>query len=402
MHLLYVQQLLILPGMRGNPRCWQFASQWQRAGHQISFLTSTANWPAEILAQAEKRQGYHFLCVAGINLYALPVAYQHEMPFWRRILSWLRFFFRAKRISHHLPKADALLAYSAPLSVGELGRQLAKNWQIPFYFEVADVWPDVPMGMGVIPKGRLAKWLIQRTNRIYAESEKIFPYSVDMARQIVAHGVSESDIQISPNGVNLEQLAFHPRKAHPGPVRLIYTGTIGRANDLSQIIRAMHWIEQQAPGLAELTIIGGGNDQERVQRLAAELGGKSVEFRRACSREEATEALASADIGLLSFAPYEVLQANSATKFFDYLASGLPIAINYEGWQARLLQEHACGISAPIGEWQVFAQRLLHLIQQPNQWEEMGERGRALAEAKFDRRKLAEKMLEALVVKETI
>ena len=28
MHILYVQQILVLPGARGNDRCWAFAKQW--------------------------------------------------------------------------------------------------------------------------------------------------------------------------------------------------------------------------------------------------------------------------------------------------------------------------------------------------------------------------------------
>ena len=38
------------------------------------------------------------------------------------------------------------------------------------------------------------------------------------------------------------------------------------------------------------------------------------------------------------------LEANSANKFFDYLAAGKPVVINYGGWQQALLEETGAGI----------------------------------------------------------
>ena len=38
------------------------------------------------------------------------------------------------------------------------------------------------------------------------------------------------------------------------------------------------------------------------------------------------------------------MEANSANKFFDALAAGKPIMINYKGWQAKLIEKYNIGI----------------------------------------------------------
>ena len=40
-------------------------------------------------------------------------------------------------------------------------------------------------------------------------------------------------------------------------------------------------------------------------------------------------------------------RGTSPNKFFDYLASGLPVVNNYPGWLAELITEHKLGIPVP-------------------------------------------------------
>jgi glycosyltransferase involved in cell wall biosynthesis len=107
--------------------------------------------------------------------------------------------------------------------------------------------------------------------------------------------------------------------------------------------------------------------------------------------------LAEADAGVVTFAPFPVLEANSANKYYDYLASGLPVVITYQGWQARYLREWECGLSSEMKDLQTFADNFIHLLNNPQLRRQMGENGRKLAAEKFDRSKLAAELLEEFV-----
>lgn len=397
MHLLYLQQLLVLPGEGGNDRCWRFARQWTEAGHRVTFIASDAHlsqghpWrPLPPVGEPVEQQG--------IEVYFVPVAYAHRMPFWRRAWAFAVFLQKAGRLGRRLGGFDAVLAYSAPLSVGELGRRLARHHGVPFFFEVADVWPDVPIGMGLLPAWGPGAWLQRRTHRMYAAARRIFPFSPGMATQIQAHGVPPAKLLTIPNGCDLAHIPYQPRRSSPTPpLTLLYTGTVGRANDLGQLMQALALIEGWGRDDLRTRIVGQGNDLARVQALAQELKLRHVSFEPPVSREQATQLLAQGDIGVVCFAAHPVLEANAATKFFDYLAAGLPLVINYQGWQADYLARYDCGLSSPQGDVAALARNLLRLADDPALRARFSRQGRQLAVREFDRERLAEQMLEAMV-----
>ena len=61
----------------------------------------------------------------------------------------------------------------------------------------------------------------------------------------------------------------------------------------------------------------------------------------------------------------------SPNKFFDYIASGLPIAINYPGWIADLVGKHQCGFVAKPGDAGEYVEQLLYTIDNPKKVTEM-------------------------------
>jgi len=394
MHLLYVQQLLVLPGLPGNDRCWQFATQWAEAGHRITFVSSDALLPENHPWKAP-RGGFRVIAHQGVEIHLLSVAYSHQMPFWRRSLQFMAFYQKAWRYKRKIIRPDVVLAYTAPLSVGDLGRKLARYYQVPFFYEVADVWPDVPIEMGLVPFGPLQSWLQKRTQRIYDAATHIFPFSTGMKQQIESHDVPAAKITPIPNGADLIRTPFQER-TEGERVNVLYMGTIGVANDLGQLVAAWEQVEAVRPH-AHLHIIGQGNDLPRVKALASQRGLVNIVFRASVAREEALQLLVEADIGVVCFAAFPILQTNAATKFFDYLASGLPMVINYQGWQADVLQTYQCGLSAPQGDPKAFATQLIRLIDDSALRHRCEAKGREVAVSLYDRQKLAAQMIDIIV-----
>jgi glycosyltransferase involved in cell wall biosynthesis len=54
--------------------------------------------------------------------------------------------------------------------------------------------------------------------------------------------------------------------------------------------------------------------------------------------------LGAATVSTSMVRPIPALWENSANKFFDALAAGRPIAINYGGWQSDLIRETGAGL----------------------------------------------------------
>ena len=113
-------------------------------------------------------------------------------------------------------------------------------------------------------------------------------------------------------------------------------------------------------------------------------------------KEELADLLATADIGLMTVCPTPILELNCANKFFDYLASGLPIVLNYRGWQARTLDEFGCGLSADQGDDDGFQDAIRRLACESERRETMGRQARVAAERRFDRKRIVAGIVEVI------
>ena len=82
-----------------------------------------------------------------------------------------------------------------------------------------------------------------------------------------------------------------------------------------------------------------------------------------------------ADVCVSPFFPTPVLQSASPTKLVEYLALGKPVVANDHPEQRRVIEESGGGICVPYAET-AFASAIVHLLQNPAQAREMGERGR--------------------------
>ena len=284
MHILYLQQLLVLPGNAGTQRSWEMAQAWKKAGHRVSFISSTA-----LLENQSGNQLYYKKELEGIDLHLLDIPYSHFMPFRERLKVFYRFYKEAYKLKEHLAEVHIVLAYSAPLSTAFLGRKLAKYLKAPFVFEAGDVWPDVPIGMGIIRNPLLQFFLQSQTRRLYRAAASISTFSEGMKEQIHSHGISENDIEVIHNGVNISRFG-HRKEKSSDQVKIVYVGSLGMANGLSQLLYAWKLIEKKwSKNKVSLHIMGEGNEGEMLASLAAELGLEALHFYPVLPQDEVGE-----------------------------------------------------------------------------------------------------------------
>ena len=89
-------------------------------------------------------------------------------------------------------------------------------------------------------------------------------------------------------------------------------------------------------------------------------------------------------------------RGTSPNKFFDYVASGLPVITNYPGWLAELISDQMLGITVSPRDPEAFANALIRLADHPDLRAAMGSNARILAETHFSRHVLADKWRNVL------
>jgi glycosyltransferase involved in cell wall biosynthesis len=390
MHLLYLHQYYCPPGGWGNNRSYDFARFWVAAGHRVTVVTSAAMFPPQ---HAAHRQSITEMEIEGVRVIVLNVPYRQRMGIARRLWAFYAFWRRAQRVLRDIVDADIVYASSTPPTVGELGRRHARRNNIPYVFETVDVWPDVPIGMGIV-KNPIAVWAANRfVNRIYRDAAAIVALSEGMRDQVLVHGVLPTKVHVAHNGTDTD--AIRPTVKHTeGPVQLLYAGTLGLANGAEALVQAVHALNQQ--GLQHkftCRIVGDGSRLPALQQLVTQLRLPNLQLLPPVPKQDVNALLAGAHVGVSTFLPVPVLQANSANKFFDYLAAGLPVVCNYLGWQAHYLQAHRCGLASAQQDNEAFINNLKTLITDTELRRQMGIQARALAVSHFDRKKMAGKVL---------
>src|SRR5258707_9537163 len=84
-----------------------------------------------------------------------------------------------------------------------------------------------------------------------------------------------------------------------------------------------------------------------------------------------------ANLGLMILANVPAFYyGTSPNKFFDYIASGLPVLVNHPGWLSNLISENDCGVSVTPDDAVAFADALERLASDSDACARMGANGR--------------------------
>ena len=134
--------------MSGSTRSYEIAKYLVMSGHNVTVITAASHTNSRI-------RNYN---IDGIDVVSLNVAYDHKFSFTRRIFSFLLFSVQATFYSY-IKKPDLIYASSTPLTVAFPALFLKFIQKVPYIFEVRDMWPDVPIAIGVI-KNSFIKYLL--------------------------------------------------------------------------------------------------------------------------------------------------------------------------------------------------------------------------------------------------
>jgi glycosyltransferase involved in cell wall biosynthesis len=122
-----------------------------------------------------------------------------------------------------------------------------------------------------------------------------------------------------------------------------------------------------------------------------------VVFHEPVNKARLAGLMASTDLGLQLLANVPAFYfGTSPNKFFDYIASGLPVLTNYPGWLAEMIRANDCGFAVVPDDPVAFADALERAAADRDELKAMGQRALALARREFDRRSLADSWVDVI------
>jgi glycosyltransferase involved in cell wall biosynthesis len=399
MRITYLHQYFNTPEMSGGTRSYEMARRLVAKGHEVNMVTS---WRED-----DGRKGGVETQEAGIRVHWLPVPYSNSMGYGDRIRAFFRFAWKAAHKAAALP-ADVVFATSTPLTIALPGAYAAWRQKAPMVFEVRDLWPELPIAVGALRNPMLKAAARSLERFAYARSERIVALSPGMKDGVVRAGFPAEKVSVIPNSADLG--LFDPEKAdgknfrrqHPeiGDAPLVvYAGAMGKINGVDYLPRIASASKERRLEMQFAVIGKKGQEERKVRDTARKLNVLDNNFHIYPSVPKNTmpDILAAADVALSLFVDLKPMWANSANKFFDALASGTPVAINYGGWQADLLKKTGAGIVLPPDDPDKAAAMLAAFVSDEGILQKTGQAARNLAEKRFSRDKLAGQLERVLI-----
>ncbi|OOE08101.1 hypothetical protein BSR09_18535 [Stutzerimonas degradans] len=349
MNIIYLHQYFTTPENFGGVRSYQFAKRLVEEGHQVDLITSSAFFP---IPQKSRLQWVSRQEVDGIKIHVIHVPYNNKMSFFRRIYAFILFMLVSSFYSLTLPRCNLLYASSTPLTIAIPALIYCKIKRVPLVFEVRDLWPDIPVTLGILRSKVLINILYRFENHIYRVSKKVVVLSTGMLDELLKKGVPQNKIVVVPNACDIQEFTtgigaddnLGVLRGESNSRICIYAGTFGYVNNLEYLINLAEQIEK-LKGNVKFLLIGDGAEKLKLQNLVRDKGlDHYVLFMPSMSKARLISFLKAADACLSIVRDVPILYNNSANKFFDSLAAGRPIIINYGGWQAEVIEENKIGL----------------------------------------------------------
>jgi glycosyltransferase involved in cell wall biosynthesis len=380
--VLILHQHFNIPDKGGPLRSYYLAKALISKGHQVSVITGNA-------------KSFRQEVIEGIDIHYLPVPYDNKFGFSARSKSFMQFVFGAIRVSKNI-KADICYAISVPLTVGLVAVWNKKRYKMPFIFEVGDLWPDAPIEIGVI-KNSFFKFLLFRLEKfIYQQAESIVALSPSIKKRI-EEKISRKKIDLITNMADVDffrpetkDAALEKKYNTSGKFVVSYIGALGVANGLNYFLECAR-SAQKADLPVQFILCGVGGMTDNLKKSSDRLQLKNISFIGFQNREGVREIMNVTDAVFISYKPIPILETGSPNKYFDGLAAGKLIIVNFGGWIKDEIEKNECGIFIDPKHPSEFVKQITPFLESQSHLKNYQQRARHLAETNYSRKKLSEK-----------
>ena len=289
--------------------------------------------------------------------------------------------------------ADAILLYGVP-TVGVQTILAARHFKIPVMFRSIDVTSRlVPSPFLVTPTKFIESF-------VYKHATAITSVTLHLKSYMESYGVPGSRIRVLPSGVDAKMFSPGPPNhalmsgwgIDAGDPVILFMGTIYKFSGLDRVIQDFPGLLARHPR-AKLLVVGNGEDEGRLKDMAANTGvSGSVIFGGLQPYALLPDILRSSTICINPFELNGITRDILPTKLFQYLACGKPVvATELPGTTPFLAGEEQGVVYTTLDG---FVTKLADMLDQPEYILELGRRGTAISQDKYDWRQIAQTMAD--------
>jgi colanic acid/amylovoran biosynthesis glycosyltransferase len=222
--------------------------------------------------------------------------------------------------------------------------------------------------------------------KLFAEAAIVTVNSDYMGRNLQPLNCPPEKIRKLAYGIDLQKFQYRARvRAADEPFRIVTTGRLVEKKGIEYAIRALAQAARKHPRV-HYDIIGDGPLRSQLQKLAVEQSVDGiVQFHGALNGESVRALLDRAHAFVLpSITAKDGDQEGTPVSLLEAQAVGLPVITTRHSGIPEIILDGESGWLVPEGDSDRLAERLNHLIENPEDWAAAGRCGRRLIETTFN------------------
>lgn len=388
MHILLIHQAFAALDEPGGTRHHELARFLSARGHRVTVIASPVSYLTGSAASGPAdEQGEPGITI--LRPYTYPAWHR---SFIHRVISFLSFMLSSFFAGLRVHEVDLVWGTSPPIFQAGTAWAVARLKNVPFVFEVRDLWPAFAVGVGVLHNPMLIRAAEAFERFLYRHADQVIINSPGFHAHVQQRGARR--IELVPNGADTRM--FDPeatgadfRRQHGLEQKLIalYAGAHGMSNDLGVLLQAADRLRDR-PEIV-LVLLGDGKEKPALMESARRMNLDNVVFLAPVPKVDMPAALAAADICIAILKPIPEYKTVYPNKVFDYMAAGRPVVLAIAGVIEQVVQQAGAGICVPPGDPEAIAAALGRLADAPAERRAMGRNGRSYIQAHFDRQVVA-------------
>ncbi len=279
-----------------------------------------------------------------------------------RVKNMFEYFYRvlksSNKIKKEFRKPDVIIGSSVHPLACVAGIILGKKYKCKKISEIRDLWPETLLMMGYVKESSLlSKILYFGEKMIYKYSDSII-FTMEGGKQYIIDKGWDKEIDLNKiyyinNGIDLNKCRelqkqyFYDKDLENGKFKIIYTGTIGKVNNLKRIIDIAEQLKENSE--IQFLIYGDGEERKKLEKYSKNQNLKNIIFKGKVNKEKIPYILTKAHILLFnnqdrSDNKFNVMKYGLSTnKLFDYLAAGKLILQNFDT-SYNPIKKYECGV----------------------------------------------------------
>lgn len=382
-------------------RAFEHCKEWVASGHDVTVVTCAPNHPFGVVYDGYKND-YVKEEVEGIKVIRLKTYVTANKGFLKRTLAYISYMIAVILASKSFGKHDVVISTSPQFFNGLAGYFVSRLKDIPWLFEVRDLWPDSILAVGAIKNKLIIRSLYKLELFCYRRANKIVVVTDSFKKYVLEKGIPESKIAVIKNGVDLK--LFDSQKIESshelerdfqsmrGKFIVSYVGTHGMAHALSSVLRAAKKLKAEKH--IHFLLVGDGAEKSNLLKMKDEFDLGNVTMLDQKPKSLMPYIWHKTDLSLVHLKKDDLFKTVIPSKIFESLAMGKPILLGVEGESAEMINQSGAGITTEPENHDELAKNILTLSNNPDLMELMAKKGRLYVEGHFDRQNLA-KIYEA-------